>query len=360
MTILSAIVLLGILIFVHELGHFIVAKLMKVKVEKFSLGFGPKLLGKTIGETEYRISAFPLGGYVKMLGENPGEEQEEPLSEAERARAYNRQPVRKRFLIVFAGPFFNIVFAALVFVVIFMTGFPSLLPEVGEVMEDTPAARAGLQNGDRIAAIEGAEIRDWSDMTTVIFASPGKALDFEVRRGEEILSMRITPEKRVEKNIFGEEKEIGLIGIKPSGAEFTRSMGFSEAVSGGFRRTVEIIWLTVVALIKLVQRVIPADTLGGPILIFQMAGQQASQGATNFFNFMAIISINLGIINLFPIPILDGGHLVFLGLEAVRRKPASERTVILAQKVGLVVILLIMALALYNDIVRVVTGRGFP
>jgi regulator of sigma E protease len=194
-------------------------------------------------------------------------------------------------------------------------------------------------------------------MTEIIYASPEKPLDFEVKRGDETIELTITPER---KTYPGTEREIGLIGIRPMANTYMKTFGLVESVSRGVQKTVEISWLTLVALVKLIQRVLPADTLGGPILIVQMAGQQASQGFMNFFNFMAVIIINLGIINLFPIPVLDGGHLVFLGIEAVRRKPVSERTVILAQKVGLVAILLIMAFALYNDIVRVVTGKGLP
>lgn len=356
MTFLSAIILLGILIFVHELGHFLFAKLMKVRVLKFSLGFGPKVVGKKFGNTEYQISVFPLGGYVKMLGEETDEE----LNEEERREAYNHQPVWKRVLIVFSGPAFNIFFAAVLFVFIFNYGVPALFPDVGEVMKDTPAERAGLKQGDRIIEIQGTGITEWSEMTGIIYKSPGRSLDFKIKRDGKVLGLAITPERKTVKNIFGEEKEIGLIGIKPSGNQFTKKYSLPQAVSLGIRRVVEISALTVVSIVKLIQRVIPAKTIGGPILIFQMAGEQASQGAMNFFTFMAIISINLGIINLLPIPVLDGGHLMFLAIEAVRRKPLGERTVMVAQRAGIAVILMLMAFALYNDIVRVVTGGGMP
>ncbi len=360
MTVISAVVLLGILIFVHELGHFLLAKLMGVKVEKFSLGFGPKVVGKKYGDTEYLISAFPLGGYVKMLGEDSLGEEAEPLSEEDKKRAYNNQPVRKRFPIILAGPLFNIVFAALVYIAVFINGAPALLPEVGEVMEDTPAARAGLRQGDLITRIGDKDIASWSDMTAVVYESPGKALDFGIKRGAETFGLSITPEIKTVEDIFGEERVIGLIGIKPSGVQFTMETGVFEAVYLGVRRTVDIAGLTVVSIIKLIQRAIPAKTIGGPILIFQLAGEQAAQGVLSFLNFMAVISISLGIINLFPIPVLDGGHLVFLGVEAIRRKPLNEKTVMLAQKVGLVLILMLMAFATYNDIMRWLTGDWTP
>lgn len=356
MIFLSAIILLGILIFVHELGHFLFAKLMKVKVLKFSLGFGPKVVGKKYGETEYQISSVPLGGYVKMLGEEPGEE----LPEEEKPRAYNHQHVWKRFLIVFSGPAFNILFAAFLFIVILASGVPTLYPDVGEVMEDSPALEAGLAKGDRIVKINGQEVTEWSEMTEIIHGSPGSSLDFIIRRDGKEMAFTITPERKTVTDIFGEEKEIGLIGIKPSGEQFTKRYALPEAVSMGINRTIEVSVLTVMAIVKLIQRIIPAETLGGPILIVQMAGEQASQGALNFFMFMAIISINLGIINLLPIPVLDGGHVLFLAIEAVRKRPLSERTMAIAQRVGLAFILTVMAFALYNDIVRIITGRGAP
>jgi regulator of sigma E protease len=447
MTLISAIVLLGILIFVHELGHFLVAKSLGVKVLTFSLGFGPKVVGRTIGDTEYRLSAFPLGGYVKMLGEEPGEE----LAAGEREKAYSFQPVWKRFSIVFSGPVFNIVFAAFLFILIFMTGVPVLYPDIGKISEESPAAKvnlitgdrimeingreigswneveshisesggeplhltvkrdgeiitvkvkpeeatvtnlfgeekknweigisplvypvvgevvdgspadkAGLKKGDRITGIGGAPVKTWQDMTELIHNSPGRPLQLTIERDGSLFEETITPEKKVVA-IPGEgEKEIGLIGIKPMENSFIRSFGPFSAVSLGLQRTWDISVLTVVSIVKLIQRIIPADTIGGPILIVQMAGQQASQGAMNFFTFMALISINLGILNLLPIPILDGGHLMFLGIEAIRRKPVSEKVIIISQRVGLALLLTLMVFALYNDILRLFTGKMVP
>lgn len=447
MIIFYAALLLGILIFVHELGHFLLAKLLGVKVLKFSLGFGPRLVGMTFGETEYRLSLIPLGGYVKMLGEEPGE----VLENAEKARAYNQQPVWKRFSIVFSGPLFNLIFAAFVTVLIFLSGVPVphpdigkiedaspaaaaglrtgdrvveinahpveswmdidafmnenpgekllfridregeilelsviprkkmaktifgeekeiwdigmmqlLYPEVGEVIKGSPAEKAGLIEKDRITEIGGKRLKTWQEMTEIIHENPETALDFKILRNDREVALTITPEKKMFATPDGEEKEIGLIGIRPAGNDFTKRYGLDDAISLGIRRTWNISVLTVVSIAKLIQRVIPADTIGGPILIFQMAGQQASKGALDFFGFMAIISINLGILNLLPIPILDGGHLLFLAVEAIRRKPLSENVTILAQKIGLVVILTLIAFAFYNDIVRLVTGKTIP
>jgi len=208
MAILSAIILLGIIIFVHELGHFLFAKLMGVKVLKFSLGFGPKLVGKTYGDTEYLISAVPLGGYVKMLGETPGDE----LKEEEKRFAFNHQPVWKRFIIVFCGPLFNLLFAAVIFFFTFVNGIPVLVSEIGSVMQGTPSEKAGLMKGDRMVEIGGVAIHQWDEMTEVIHNNPGKPLDLKIERDHTTFRVSITPERTKVKDIFGEEKEVGLIG----------------------------------------------------------------------------------------------------------------------------------------------------
>ncbi|GAB4411348.1 MAG: RIP metalloprotease RseP [Thermodesulfovibrionales bacterium] len=356
MTVLSAIILLGILIFVHELGHFLFAKLTNVKVLKFSLGFGPRVIGRKYGETEYLISSVPLGGYVKMLGEEPGNE----VSEEDKARAYTFQPVWKRLLIVLSGPLFNIFFAVLIFVFVFLAGVPSLLPEVGEVLPNSPAAAAGLRKGDTIQEINKVPIKRWNEMTGVIHKNPGRLLYFKIKRDDKLIELTIAPEKKTVPDIFGEKKEVGLIGIKPSGSTFIERETLSGAIVQGISKTWDISVLTVVSIIKLIQRIIPAETIGGPILIFQMAGEQASHGPSSFFTFMALISINLGILNLLPIPILDGGHILFLSIEAIRRKPLNEKVIIIAQRVGLAIIITLMVFAFYNDIMRLITGKLMP
>ncbi len=354
MTILAAIVLFGLIIFVHELGHFLSAKLVRVKVLKFSIGFGPKLIGKKYGDTEYLISSIPFGGYVKMLGESS----EDEIQEEEKKYSFSSQPVWKRFVIVFLGPLFNFFFAIVIFVFVFLYGVPILLPEIGDVLPNTPAQRARLAKGDTIISIDGSQIAQWDEMTKIIHASPGKTLNLKIRRNNKVIPLTITPERKKVQDIFGQDKEVGLIGIKPSGNTFTRKSNLTESLINSVKRTCELIVLTIVAVVKLIQRVIPMNTIGGPIMIFQMAGEQASMGVLNFFVFMAIINVNLGVLNLLPIPILDGGHILFLCIEAIRRKPIEEKVMGIAQRVGLALILLIMVFALYNDIVRIFTGKA--
>jgi regulator of sigma E protease len=268
--------------------------------------------------------------------------------------------VWKRFSIVFFGPIFNILFAAIIFFLIFVNGVPYLLPNVGAVTEGSPAKMNGIEKGDRIVSIDGTSIKRWDQMTSIIHDSAGKRLAIAVKRDSSVLHLVLTPEKKEVKDIFGQEKEVGLIGVAPSGETAVEKVALGEAFSLSVARTWDITEITVLSIVKLVQRVIPAKTIGGPIMIFEMAGREASVGAMNFFTFMAIISINLGVLNLLPIPILDGGHLMFLTIEAVRRKPVSESVVAAAQKVGLALLISLMVLAFYNDILRLITGSSLP
>jgi regulator of sigma E protease len=241
-----------------------------------------------------------------------------------------------------------------------MNGLPILVPEIGGVMPDTPAERAGLMKGDRIVEINGVPMDQWDQMTDIIHKSPEKTLSIKIRRDNAPLQVSIKPAKKTVKDIFGEGKPVGLIGIKPSGDTVIKKENIPNAFADSIVRTGEISVLTLVSIVKLIQRVIPMDTIGGPILIVQMAGEQASKGFLNFFIFMAIININLGVLNLLPIPILDGGHLLFLGIEAIRRKPLSERVIAVSQKIGLAILLTLMAFVIYNDFVRLITGKQLP
>ncbi len=318
----AAVVVLGFLIVVHEFGHFLIAKRSGVGVLKFSVGFGPKLWGRTVNDTEYVLSAIPLGGYVKMVGEDP-----ETDATADPRISFAHQPLWKRASIVFAGPGFNVLFAFVAFsLVFFLYGarVPSEAAKVGGVMEGMPAARAGIQVGDVVTAVDGRPIATWDELFETVRASGGREIQVQVRRGAETLTVRVTPETQVEKNIFGEV--IGSaykIGVERGFDE--TEVGFLQAVGMGASQTAWWVQTLAVSVVKIVQGKIPAKDIGGPILIVQAAGQQAQIGLESLLHFMAVISINLGVLNLLPIPILDGGHLLFFCIEAVRRRPLDLR-----------------------------------
>jgi len=353
-SIVSAIIVLGILIFVHELGHFIFAKLFGVGVEKFSLGFGPKLIGKKVGETEYLLSAFPLGGYVKMVGEGTDGE----LTDEEKIRSFAEKSPLRRIGIVVAGPGFNLIFAWLLFIVVFMIGVPAATTKVGEVVKDKPAAKAGLAAGDMVTAVNGKKVARWDEMAAEIAAAKGPSLDIEIKRGTETKTFRIAPETRTGKNLLGETVTSPVIGVVAAGETVIDRFPPGEAFSRGSAQTLNVIELTVLSLVKIVERAIPLDTIGGPIMIAKMAGQQAEAGGVSFIAFMALLSVNLGVLNLLPIPILDGGHLVFYLWELVFRRPVSMRAREIAQQVGLALLIGLMVLAFYNDIARYLVGNG--
>lgn len=355
-TFVAFIIVLGVLIFVHELGHFLVAKLAGVRVLKFSLGFGPALLGKKWGETEYVLSAIPLGGFVKMYGENPDEQDIPP---EKRDISFAHKPVWKRFLIVLAGPLFNIIFTFLLFFVVFLlVGVPIATDTtmVGKVVEDSPAASAGVREGDRILEMDGVQIDSWRDVYDTVGASEGRPVRFLLEREEKTLVLMVQPKLQRMKNIFGEEQEESryLVGIQQADIIAYERKGLFSSLHDAFWQTWGYLSLTVTGFIKIIQQVVPASELGGPILIAQIAGKQLAAGWMNLVFFMGMLSVNLGILNLLPVPVLDGGHLVFLTLEAIRRKPLSEKAQIMAQQVGLCLLGSLMIFVFYNDIVRLV------
>ncbi len=354
-TIMPTVIVLGILIFVHELGHFLLAKKLGVGVVTFSLGFGPKLIGRKIGETQYQISAVPLGGFVKLIGENP----EEEVKEEDLSRSFSAQPIWKRILIISAGPFFNFFLAIVLFSTINLFGIPYFPSIVGEVSPGLPAEKVGLKKGDLVLSIDGKEVSKWEDLHKIISDSKGKELSIKVKRNGEVLNFKVNPQAVKEKNLFGEEVETFRIGIVNPKEVLIEKVNPMIALGMGFVQTWQGIKLTVVGIVKLIQRVIPAKTIGGPILIAQLAGEQAKRGLLSLVLFMSILSINLGVINLFPIPILDGGHFLFLGLEAVLRRPISIKKMEIAQQVGLVFIILLMLFAFYNDLIRIFSPGGF-
>jgi len=349
-TIIATIIVLGVLIFVHELGHFLAAKLSRVGVLTFSLGFGPKLFGRKVGETQYQVSLVPLGGYVKMIGEEPGEKLPPELI----PKSFSAQPVGRRLGIVFAGPFFNFLFAVVAFAVAFVVGLPTLLPEVGEVKPDFPAYQAGLQPGDRILEVNGSPVKRWEDLAKVIHESSDRPLNLKVGREQKTFQVSVTPQVSTQKNLFGDDVRVGLIGISPSGNTFIERTDPFTAVYRAVYQSWRVTELTVVSIYKIIEGKISAKTIGGPILIAQLAGQQAKAGLLSLVIFMAVISINLVILNILPIPVLDGWHLLIFLLEAVIGRPVSLKIRERAQQIGVFIIIFIMLLVFYNDISRII------
>jgi regulator of sigma E protease len=350
-TALATIIVLGVLVFVHELGHFLVAKLFGVRVDAFSLGFPPKLLHKQIGDTDYRLSVIPLGGYVKLFGENPGDEvppELEPVS-------FSHHPLWHRFLIVMAGPTFNLLFAAVaLFLVFTFAGIPYLTTTVGGVKEGSPAAKAGLEKGDQVLSVAGQKVSRWEDLSQKIRGIGEHPLTLSVKRGDRVFPVTLTPESMETTDIFGAKVSAVIIGISAGDQVGTEHVSPFQALEQGVVYTGRLTWLTVESLYKLLARQVPLKSVGGPILIAQVAGQQAEMGAAYLVQFMAALSVNLFLLNLLPIPILDGGHLFFFTLEAIRGKPVEVQHREMAQGLGLMLILALMLLVFYQDILRLV------
>jgi len=353
MTWVWAAIMLGVLIFVHELGHFLVAKRAGVGVKTFSLGFGPRLIGFKRGGTDYRISAIPLGGFVRMVGENP----EEEVAPEEEAESFSHKPVGWRLAIVAAGPLANIVFALVAYyLLVLIWGMPVLTTHVSKVLPDSPALEAGLQKGDRILSINGQPVSRWEDMVALIQNSNGRPLRMVLERGKRRVETVVHP--RLELVGSGEVKhQVYRVGIA-AGPENGLILEFGpwEAVGAALQKTYWAGELIVVSVAKIIKGAESVKNLGGPIMIVQVASQAASMGLAPLISLAALISVNLAVLNLLPIPALDGGHILFFLIEAFTRKPVSAATREKAQQVGMVVLLMLMAFVFYLDIARNMGG----
>ncbi|MCP3900482.1 MAG: RIP metalloprotease RseP [Desulfobacteraceae bacterium] len=354
-SVLALLILICILVFFHELGHFLVAKWCKVGVETFSIGFGPKIFKKKYGETIYCISAIPLGGYVKMVGEEQGA----TVSPEEISRSFTHKKLYQKSLIVAAGPVFNFLLSILVLYIVFqISGASYLKPVIGEVTENSPAYKAGIQSGDIVKEVNSKKIKAWSDFSLLVDASKGEKLEilFE-RSNEKKIAVSIKPELTNYKTIFKEDKKRYVIGVRASGENVHESLNPIQA----FKYSLDINWyivkMTVISIGKMINGDISfKENVGGPIKIAQAAGKAAKQGVTDFVFLLAGLSISLGIINLFPIPVLDGGHLMFFAIEAVTGKQTSEKIREKANQVGIFVLVLLMIFVFYNDIVQLIKG----
>jgi regulator of sigma E protease len=347
LTIFVVFVVFSILIIVHELGHMFAAKKVGVKVEKFSLGLGKKLFGIKKGETEYVISAFPFGGYVKLAGDNPAETKGTP------GEFFSKSPL-KRFLILVSGALTNYIFAFVLFSVIFMMGIPSLTTRVGKLLPDYPAAAGGIKVDDRIFEIDGKRVEYWSDLVDIVQESTSSAsLDFKVERDGRILNFRIAPRVIKTKNIFGQETTIGMIGVSPTEEMiFVRHNLFKSVLLGG-ERLIMLTKLTYKSLWLLITGGLPVrESVTGPIGIAVLIGKAAESGFIYLLMIMAHINMALAVFNLLPFPVLDGGHILFLAIEKLRGKPVSPR---IQEAIGQVALYLLIALAVFiswNDVAK--------
>jgi regulator of sigma E protease len=447
-TILYAALVFGVLVVVHEAGHFAMAKKLGVRVLRFSIGYPPKLFGFRRGETEYSIGATPFGGYVRMLGDEVGEKPsaeeltgylheigldlngaarkrgalqaasgfddnlraladrlggsgagvahsvvgrelkpdeailldevrrqpkiadaikslaEHPpakLVEAYCGRAFPTQRLGKRVLIILAGPLANIVFAPLLLAFVFMTGVPELLPVVGKTTNNLPAAKAGLRSGDRIVAVDGRPMESWSDFSKTVKAGDGSPIKLEIDRQLNGASARSTlvikPTRLEQKTIYGTNATTWVIGVQPRGDEITRRYGPFGAMKEAGKTSVEMTVQMVVGIATIFSGSTPVrEALGGPIMIAQMAGKEAREGFANLAMFTVTLSLELGIINLLPVPLLDGGHLLFFVFEGVRGEPLELRYREAMLQVGLFLLVALMAFVIFNDISRIVQG----
>jgi regulator of sigma E protease len=348
---------LTVLVFVHELGHYLVARWNDVRVEVFSIGFGPELFGwNDRAGTRWKVSAIPLGGYVKMFGDAdpasmPSSDVHEMTAE-ERAVAFHHKRLPQRAAVVAAGPIANFIFAIVALAGLFATvGQPFTPPQVGKVQAGSAAEASGILPGDTIASIDGQAIERFEDVQRIVRLDPGQALSLVVHRADKDVSLSVTPKLSEVTDRFGNKHQYGLLGIEGQGVQYIRYNPVT-AVMRATDETGDIVGGTLQAVWQMIIGARSTDELGGPLRIAQMSGEVAQYGFSAILPFMAVLSINLGLINLFPIPVLDGGHLLFYFAEAVRGRPLGLRAQEYGFRFGLALVLTLMVFATWNDLVH--------
>lgn len=352
--IIPFLVVLGVLVFVHEWGHYWVARRSGVKIEVFSIGFGPEIFGwNDRAGTRWKVSALPLGGYVKMFGDADAASTPDhamgPLTSEEKAVAFQHKPLRQRAAIVAAGPAANFLFAVVVLAGLFMTaGHPFPTAVVGDVMQGSAAERAGLQPGDEIESVNGRAVERFAEVSVLVRQSEGEPLTLVVSRNGQEITVRAEPTLQTVETVDGGTVEVPMLGI---GAD-TAVRGPLAATGLAVEETASLTWFTLATIGEMIVGERGTEDIGGPIRIAQMSGTVAQIGLVALVWFMAVLSINLGLINLFPIPMLDGGHLLFYALEAVRGRPLGERAQEYGFRIGLALVLMLMVFATWNDLVH--------
>jgi len=355
--IIPFLIVLSILVFVHEYGHYIVARMCGVKIESFSFGFGPELFGRTDSSgTRWKVSAIPLGGYVKMFGDAnaasmPGKDVPE-LTPEEKAVSFHHKPLGQRTAVVAAGPIANFLFAIIVLAGLFAVyGQPFTPADIGRVQADSAAARAGLQPGDLIVEIDGTKIERFEQVQSIVQQAAGETLEVVVDRDGERLALMATPDTSTITDRFGNEHQIGLLGVSRSGIEYRRHDPLTAIWRAG-EETVRITVGTLEAVGQMIAGTRGTEDIGGPLRIAQMSGEVAQTGLVSLIWFMAVLSVNLGLINLFPIPLLDGGHLLFYLFEFLRGRPLGDQIQEYGFRIGLALVLTLMLFATWNDLVQ--------
>ena len=347
---LAVVLVLGGLIFFHELGHFIAFRVFKVGVITFSIGMGPKIWKVKRGKTEYCLSLLPFGGYVAGVGEY--DDEVESLGFTQEDAVTSRAPWQ-RLIIAAAGPLMNLLIAWLIYWgLTAATGLAVSQPQVGGILPQSAAEAAGLKPGDMITAIDGVKIERWNQVPDIVGASGGKTMQVEVEREGQKQTFAMTPTRRERTNLFGETEIAWLIGVQASGSVRYEEKGFFESAVLGLQKTWDMIDVTLTSVKKMITGSVAAESVGGPIMIAQMLGSQAKEGIVPLLLLAALISVNLGLLNLFPIPVLDGGAIVFCLIEMVIRRPVPEKAQEWLMKIGAGLLIALMVFATFNDVMR--------
>lgn len=349
MWIILALLILSFLVFFHELGHFLVARLFGVSVEVFSIGFGKKLLTKTHKGTQYAISLIPLGGYVKLKGQDDAD----PLATNSDPDSYSSKNHFQKIAILLAGPFFNFILAFLLYVIVALMGQKVILPVVGDIQSDMPAAHSGLKSGDYIYDVNGVEVKSWQELNEAIMHSKGE-INVRFYRNGTIEQTSIIPKVMGGKNIFGETIERNFIGIISKGEVGVAKYGFSDSISYAYTQTLKASKLIFQSIGKMISGIVPINQVGGVISIVEFISSATQSGLVVLFTLVALISVNLGVINLLPIPALDGGQILFNLYEMIFRTKMSENSLYYLTICGWVLLVFLMGLGVYNDIHRIV------
>lgn len=349
------IVIISVIVFIHEFGHYIVAKRAGVKIEIFSIGFGKELIGwNDKSGTRWKISSLPFGGYVKMYGDaseasTPLESINE-LPEEEKAKTFYYKPLYKKAAIVVAGPLFNFILTILILTIFIATrGIPSTDPVIGDVLKDSPAQNIGLQSGDRVTSVNGEDVEFFNDIPRIIMTNLGTPVSLTLIRDNKKMDFTINPKQVTEKDSLGNDYTHWIIGIKSKDIKF-QEVGPARATWEATRATYHMCTATLYAIGQMITGERSAKDIKGPLGIAKLSGQAADKGLPMVFWFMAMLSANLGLINLFPVPMLDGGHLLYYGIEALQGRPLAKRFQEYGFRVGMAMIAMLMAFAIINDL----------